>query len=87
MLMVLSVIFWALAFFWMRLMARRQGFNANPNFVQEYMAPRLLVTFISIVFLVYPDVTQQLLSLFSCQLLDDDAPSNPYYLNLMRPGR
>jgi hypothetical protein len=85
MLMVLSVFVWLGAYIWGHRTARLQGHNARP--ILQYLTPRLVVTFVSIVFLVYPDVTQQLLSFFSCQVLDNNAPSNAYYFNLMRPGR
>jgi hypothetical protein len=85
MLMLFSILVWLGAYKWGLRSARLQGHSATP--MREYMTPRLVVTFVSIVFLVYPDVTEQLLSLFSCQLLDDNSLSRPYYLNLMRPGR
>jgi hypothetical protein len=85
MLMVLSILVWLGAYIWGRRKAGRHGHKASP--ILQYMTPRIVVTFVSIVFLVYPDVTQHLLSFFSCQVLDDHAPSKPYYLNLMRPGR
>ncbi|GAX73320.1 hypothetical protein CEUSTIGMA_g774.t1 [Chlamydomonas eustigma] len=53
----------------------------------EYMRFRLTITVISVIFYYYPGVTTSLLSIFSCQNVDNNSVDLPYYQNVLNVGQ
>ncbi|GIL85472.1 hypothetical protein Vretifemale_13977 [Volvox reticuliferus] len=74
-IMALALIIWLVLFLRHRIRKTLLG----PGF-SGYMRPRVIITIITIVFYVYPDMTNTLLSLFSCPIVD---PEEDQYSNFM----
>lgn len=68
-----AAFFWWLAFF-------AVGRRRNPKAVfKSWFKPRFIVTVISIFFFVYPNVTDTLLSIYSCARIDTGGEGVPYH--------
>ncbi|KAG2424642.1 hypothetical protein HXX76_014367 [Chlamydomonas incerta] len=61
----LALVVWCLLF--MRLRLRKKGTSET---WASYLRPRIIITTIAVIFYVYPDITNALLSMFSCPPLD-----------------
>ncbi|GIL60525.1 hypothetical protein Vafri_15071 [Volvox africanus] len=74
-IMALALVVWLTLFL-------RHRFQRNPlgYSFSGYMRPRVIITVIVIVFYIYPDMTKNLLSLFSCPIVD---PENNQYSDFM----